>query len=157
MDGLGLTVAEALSSGLPTIVSDNPPMNEFMNNKNGKKVKIDRLYSSKNGFYWPICQVNINDLSKCMQFYIDNKSNIKELKKHAREYAEKKLNWGKNATVIYEIFEKSHRNKEENIDKRELIDKVFKYEDQKNSNTSFYYKKPNSYKKYLLLKIFLTF
>ena len=56
-------------------------------------------------FTSPLCQVNINDFfSKCMQFYIDNKSNIKELKKHAREYAEKKLNWGKNATVIYGKF-----------------------------------------------------
>ena len=38
LDGLGLTVAEALACGLPAIVSDNPPMNEFIQEDNNGRL-----------------------------------------------------------------------------------------------------------------------
>lgn len=40
LDGLGLTMYEALASGLPVITSDFPPMNEAVNCNIGRLVKI---------------------------------------------------------------------------------------------------------------------
>ena len=87
LDGLGLTLYEAISCGLPVIASDNPPMNEVINNEIGKLVKIDRLYSRADGYYWPLCKVSKEDLINKMKFYIDNIEHIDEYKQKARAYA----------------------------------------------------------------------
>jgi len=43
LDGLGLTVYEALASGLPVIATDVAPMNEIITEDNGKLVKVSSL------------------------------------------------------------------------------------------------------------------
>jgi Glycosyltransferase len=104
LDGIGLTIAEALACGLPTIVSDNPPMNEFINNKEGKKVKIQALYAREDGYYWPQCEIDMQNLIECMNYFIENKNCIKEMKIQARKFAEENLNWNKNEKSINDIF-----------------------------------------------------
>src|SRR5690606_9428303 len=53
LDGIGLTVPEAISSGLCVIVPDCGPMNEFVTDEFGLKIKVDRFYSRSDGYYWP--------------------------------------------------------------------------------------------------------
>ena len=100
LDGIGLTQAEALACGLPLIVSDNGPMNEFVDETNGRVVKIDRLYARNDGYYWPQCRVNIDDLTRHMQYYVDNKEKLPEMKRAARTYAETHLDWKKNSANL---------------------------------------------------------
>ena len=50
---------EAAACGLPVIISNNPPMNEFINNDIGQLVDIERFYSRSDGYYWPLCECNI--------------------------------------------------------------------------------------------------
>lgn len=91
LDGIGLSLAEAMASGLPVITSNNPPMNEFIDKSNGKLIDIDRLYARADGYYWPQCQPNLNSLKGCMQYYVDNVHSIGEMKSNARQYALKNL------------------------------------------------------------------
>ena len=52
LDGLGLTVAEALSCGLPCIVPDNAPMNEFIQSGiNGRIADVEYLYARSDGYF----------------------------------------------------------------------------------------------------------
>lgn len=100
LDGIGLTQAEALACGLPIIVPDNPPMNEFIGKENGIAVPIDKLWSRSDGYYWPQCNVNLEKLTNAMQKYVDNYKNISYFKNSARNYAEKYLDWEKNSRSL---------------------------------------------------------
>lgn len=104
LDGIGLTQAEALACGLPLIVSDNGPMNEFVDDSNGRVVKIDRLYARNDGYYWPQCRVNIEDLTRQMQYYVDNKDQLPAMKQAARAYAETNLDWKKNSAHLPKLL-----------------------------------------------------
>lgn len=104
LDGIGLTQAEALSSGLPIIVPDCPPMNEFVDKKFSSVTAVERYEYRKDNYYWPMCYVDENDLVEKMQFYIDNFDKIKDFKLSAREYALKNLDWSKNAEWLGRLF-----------------------------------------------------
>ncbi len=87
LDGLGLTMYEALSSGLPVITSDFPPMNEAVNNECGKLIKIKDYYCRQDAYYYPLVVCDKEDLIRKMQWYIDNPEQIIIQKEAARRYA----------------------------------------------------------------------
>lgn len=126
LDGIGLTQAEALSSGLPIIVPDCPPMNEFVDKTFSSVVKIDRYEYRQDNYYWPMCYVDENDLLSKMQFYVDNFDRIKDLKSMARNYALNNLDWSKNASKLGEIFKNIYLIPWE--EKKDLKLKIQKYD-----------------------------
>lgn len=93
LDGIGLTQAEALSCGLPIIVPDNPPMNEFTDHDSGFAIPVTKLWSRADGYYWPQCEVDIEKMTAAMQFFIDKRRILPVMKRKAREYALECLNW----------------------------------------------------------------
>lgn len=131
LDGIGLTQAEALASGLPIIVPDCPPMSEFVDKEFSSVVQIDRYEYRQDNYYWPMCYVNEDDLVKKMQFYVDNFEKIKNLKSMARKYALNNLDWSKNASSLGEIFHNLHLIPWE--EKMDLELKIQEY-DKMNSN-----------------------
>lgn len=121
LDGIGLTLPEAVSSGLQAIVPDNAPMNEFVNENTGKLVKISRYYSRKDGYYWPQCEIDEEDLLKAMKFFIDNKNEIATLKEKARQFALKNLDWSSNEEIICDVFSNSTRGQYIKEDYKSII------------------------------------
>jgi 1,2-diacylglycerol 3-alpha-glucosyltransferase len=108
LDGIGLSLPEALSCGVPAITTDNPPMNEFVvNGVNGVLVGVDRYIARWDGYYWPQSICNIDSLIEAMQTYVDNPHLITVQGLAARQLAEKKLNWRNNCDNILSIFEDS--------------------------------------------------
>jgi 1,2-diacylglycerol 3-alpha-glucosyltransferase len=94
LEGIGLSLPEALSSGLPIITPDEPPMNEFVEHDvNGRLVKVRRLYGRWDGYYWPQCEVDEADLVAQLEYYVDRADEMADLKAKAREYAVKHLDW----------------------------------------------------------------
>jgi 1,2-diacylglycerol 3-alpha-glucosyltransferase len=122
LEGIGLSVPEALACGLPAIVPDNPPMNEFVQDGvSGSLVRVERLTARSDGYYWPKCHVSIDALAGAMQDYVDRFDTLAGEKHKARAWAEKKLDWATNArelgAILQEtqpieraLFEKSRRN-----------------------------------------------
>jgi len=104
LEGLGLTIFEALASGLPVITTDNAPMNEVVTNDVGKLIEVERLYSRSDGYYWPLSVCSISDLINKMSYYIENYSNLDEFKVRARKYAEEKLDWKDQTERVNDIF-----------------------------------------------------
>lgn len=105
LEGIGLSIFEAMASGLPVIVTDHPPMNEFINNDIGKLIKVNNLFCRSDAYYWPLAQCSINSLIEKMQYYIDNQQDLESFKKTAREYAIKHMDWKSQYDKLNNIFE----------------------------------------------------
>jgi len=106
LDGLGLTIAEALSCGLPVITTNEPPMNEFIiEGINGKLVKVNNYKAREDGYYWPLAFCDIESLRKALTYYIENFSEMSKFKEKAREHAVENLSWERNAEGLCQLFE----------------------------------------------------
>ena len=127
LDGIGLTIAEAISCGLPIIVPDTPPMNEFALSKGSELVKISRLYSRYDGYYWPQCHIDVHDLSAKMEQFVFHSDRLRQFSQNARKYALEKLNWRKNSIDLTEIL----FNGEPLDFKKELSDRATKFDNRR--------------------------
>jgi len=107
LEGLGLTLYEALSCGLPVITTDNAPMNEVINNDIGYLVKVEKLVARSDGYYWPLSYCDQESLIDSMRFYIDNRPKLEAQKKLARNYAVEFLDWQKRKKLVNSIFSQS--------------------------------------------------
>ena len=101
LDGIGLTLPEALSCGLPAIVTDSAPMNEFViNGENGILVQVKEHHARPDGYYWPETICDDDSFVEALNFYIQNPEMVRQHGKNARELAEKHLSWSKNAEFL---------------------------------------------------------
>ena len=104
LDGIGLSVAEALASGLPVITTDEAPMNEFGEEPFALRAKVNKHISREDAYYWPLSIVDEDDLCECMLYFIQNADRLSEMKNAARDYAIQKLDWSKNSECVEKIF-----------------------------------------------------
>lgn len=125
LDGIGLTLMEAAASGLACVTIDNAPMNEFVDESFGRVCKVDYSYCRYDGYYWPLCVADVHSLSQIMGAFVSGELNIKEMKKNAREYAERELDFSKNLSSLHDVFAETqfHYNQEE-------CERIIKYERQ---------------------------
>ncbi|MGN7938751.1 glycosyltransferase [Virgibacillus sp. 6R] len=107
LDGLGLTMYEALASGLAVITTDHPPMNEVINSNVGCLVEVDYLKSRADGYYWPLSIVKLDSLIKNMKFFVENPDRLLQMKDTARKEAIEKWNWSDRKKEINKIFTES--------------------------------------------------
>lgn len=96
LEGIGLTIAEAISSGLGIVVPDYPPMNEFAFPTNSMLIKVQRLYCRHDGYYWPKCEIDIQDMADILDNLASNKEKVLLMKGESRRKAEEMLNVKKN-------------------------------------------------------------
>lgn len=109
LDGLGLTLAEALACGLPVITTDCPPMNEFVREgDNGRLVAVEALRRRDDNYYWPEAQCEVASLAAAMQWYVDHQQELPQLRTQARAYAEAQLDWQQNAAPLGAWLESIH-------------------------------------------------
>ncbi|MCQ2379084.1 MAG: glycosyltransferase family 4 protein [Victivallaceae bacterium] len=93
LDGIGLTVAEAMASGLPAVVTDSAPMSEFIEPKTCRSIPVERFYAREDGYYWPMCDANTEKLSEILNDYVEHADVLPELKSSVRDFAVRNLNW----------------------------------------------------------------
>jgi 1,2-diacylglycerol 3-alpha-glucosyltransferase len=104
LEGIGLSIAEALSCGLPVITTDNPPMNEFVQHgKSGYLVDVEEFKKRKDGYYWPESICSEESLRRAMQRYVDNPEIIEKQSQQAREYALNHLTWKDNSKSLGQL------------------------------------------------------
>lgn len=132
LEGIGLTIAEAISSGLPAIVTNQQPMNEFVQSEDAGRL-IDVSYEEVRGdnYYWPQSIASIYSLVNHMVYYIKNKNSISYFKKKARNYALQNLDWEKNFSSFEQQLDRIQKLK------ISFKEKYFKDAYQYNKNTSF--------------------
>lgn len=125
LDGLGLSLPEALANGIPSVAPDEAPMNEFIEEGvNGLLVKVDRRWQREDGFYWPMDEVNVDALSECMQTFWDKRESLGAWKEKTLEHARNKLDWHKNTRGLIEKLQKVERAEPDN----ELVERCAAWE-----------------------------
>lgn len=106
LEGIGLTIAEALASGLGLVVTDMQPMNEFSNEKNSLLVNVSYQYARSDAYYWPMCEIDLDDLTNKLRTLCVNKERVLQMKKEAHIYAEEFLDAKKNLMLLNDIVNK---------------------------------------------------
>jgi 1,2-diacylglycerol 3-alpha-glucosyltransferase len=85
LEGLGLTILEALACGLPVITTDAPPMNEFVRDgHNGLLVRVGERKTRYDGIAFPETIVEFDDLKEKMLKLSSDRDLIGELSAGAR-------------------------------------------------------------------------
>ena len=79
LDGLGLTVYEALASGLPVITVDFAPMNEIVSAENGLLIRPSKIWCRSDGYYWPMHEISVGDLAEALTREGDGQFKSREL------------------------------------------------------------------------------
>ncbi len=101
LEGIGLTIMEAMACGLPVITPDNAPMNEFVvHGQNGRLVPVERFQRRWDRYYWDECDCNVQALTEAMQYYIDHRAELPEAKSQARTFAAERLDWKANSAGL---------------------------------------------------------
>ena len=96
-EGLGLTVAEAAACGLAVLVTDAAPMNENADGQAIRGIPVGLRVARSDGDYWPQTIVDAGALGRIMQEYVDNPGRLPAQKRAARDLAEARFDWSKNA------------------------------------------------------------
>jgi len=111
LEGIGLTIAEALACGLPVITTDVPPMNEFVHHGvNGRLVSPAEYRGRFDGYYWAEAYSRPESVTEAMQFYVDEQARLPQFKREARAFAQERLDWRKNAVDLPEKLESLTRS-----------------------------------------------
>lgn len=69
LEGIGLTIAEALACGLPVITTDEPPMTEFIDDVYSTTVKVKHRVKREDGYFWPMAIADEEDLAEKMRTF----------------------------------------------------------------------------------------
>jgi glycosyltransferase involved in cell wall biosynthesis len=104
LEGIGLSVPEALSCGLPVITTDSAPMNEFVREGlNGSLVCVEKRQTRQDGYYWQETIPDQANLTKKMQYYMNCPEAVSVQKTNARAFAVENLDWEKNSQPLNEF------------------------------------------------------
>lgn len=151
LEGMGLTIPEALASGLPVITTNDAPMNEFIQNRiNGLLVDVDEKKFRSDEYYWPMAICNINHLTECMELFIKNMDKLELFKQNSREYAEKNLDWEKNSKNLNSLILNIKANT--NIDEQ-LKKIIYNYENKQKTKWKIHHVITSITQKYIPEKI----
>lgn len=113
LDGIGLSLPEAIASGIACITTNNAPMNEFIKDfYNGRLVEVFRYVSRQDGYYWPQSLVSVESLKEVMEWYVSNKDIAIEHGENARKYAKSNLDWEFNSRNLNDNLNSFLRKRE---------------------------------------------
>jgi len=128
LEGIGLTVVEALACALPVVTTDAPPMNEFVQDGiNGRLVRALEYRGRADGYYWAESRCSAEGIREAMRYYIDNRARLREFKQCARASAERNLDWSRNAGDLGARLESLTGSFERDEDLSELERQALRY------------------------------
>jgi 1,2-diacylglycerol 3-alpha-glucosyltransferase len=136
LDGIGLTLPEALSCGLPAITTNSPPMNEFVQHDiNGILVDVKEFRGRPDGYYWAESICDEDDLLNAMQLYLGNPDLIITHGKNARNLAERNLSFQKNSEFLSNWISQRYLSKNNCYDNNQFLFKRAMFYDRHRSPT----------------------
>ncbi|MDP7027979.1 MAG: glycosyltransferase [Candidatus Marinimicrobia bacterium] len=104
MEGVGLTITEAMASGMPVVTTNYPTMNEWLNdNIEGRLINIKK--TKKTVLEIKKVIPDTKHLAEILIDYIDNPKIVKEQSINARKRIEKFYDWDDRDEQIITLFD----------------------------------------------------
>lgn len=108
LEGIGLTLPEALSTGLSAITTDAPPMSEFVTDGlTGSLVPVAEYRGRSDGYFWPESWVDIQLLTESIQRYVDKPSLARFQGITARKVMLRERSWAVIVVQLFQILERT--------------------------------------------------
>ena len=108
LEGLGLPLPEGLACGMPAIVANAPPMNEFVKNEyNGLLVRVAYRSIRADNIAFPEELIDINDLTLKMAKAASDSQHLEEMAKNSRLFAERELSLDTMEIRLNSLFSKT--------------------------------------------------
>lgn len=109
LEGIGLTIVEALSCGRPVITTDEPPMSEFVQNGvTGYLIPVKRSFKRQDGYYWNMVEADVDKLAELMlTMYSMDSERLNEMKNSSRHYALESRDWLVQSKKIFSVIMES--------------------------------------------------
>lgn len=86
LEGLGLFLPEGLACGMPTITTDAPPMNQWVQNeKNGLLIKTKGFHQRKDPYFFPEWEIDTDSLTEAMELLGSDPERASEMAAEARK------------------------------------------------------------------------
>ena len=111
LEGIGLSQVEALASGLPIIVPNFPPMNEFLGDGVSRGLKVVSTQTRSDGYYWPTCEIDYSELVLIMTEFCHSVENRSTWKISARAHAVENFDWSMNSKNLLAEMQEIERLK----------------------------------------------
>jgi glycosyltransferase involved in cell wall biosynthesis len=103
-EGVGLTITEAMATGMPVITTDYPTMNEWLtDNVEGRLIKVKKI--KKGSMMIDNAYVDTKHLADLLIDYIEHPKKIEDHSNNARKKIEKFYNWDDRDGEILKILE----------------------------------------------------
>lgn len=107
LEGIGLTLPESLACGLAAITTATPPMDEFVKEGvNGSLVPVKQFRGRSDGYFWPEAWLDVADLTKCLQRYVEQPSLARQQGQAARALMVEHRNWAAQVQEIHQSLQK---------------------------------------------------
>ena len=103
-EGIGLTITEAMCTGMPVVTSNYPTMNEWLDdNQEGRLIRPEKIERGS----MPMDKVIIDTshLAEIMIDYIEHPDKVEEHSQNARKRVETDFNWDDRDEQILNILQ----------------------------------------------------
>jgi len=134
LEGIGLSIVEANSCGMPVITTNQAPMNEFIiNNHNGSLINVNSTKKRNDNYFWDESNIDVDHLTRIMKEYVLNIEELEKRKQKSLIYSNDNFDWNKNSIALLSIIDQvKFQNKT-----KEIINNIEIYE--KSRGIKFYF------------------
>jgi glycosyltransferase involved in cell wall biosynthesis len=105
LEGIGLTQVEALACGIPIIVPDDAPMNEFVLDPISRTTDISKKWTRADSYYWKMNEVSIKSLISNIEWFSKNFNNSDSWPAIVRGISEEYFDSNKNMSNLVNLMQ----------------------------------------------------